>query len=342
MLEMNVRRVGILVVCATLVPLFAHAQLSLFFTRQVTLTLTPENPAPGQTVQLSLASYAIDLDRSTITWKANGVMFAQGLGLKETTIVAGNMGSVTDITVEATADTGDNGSAEARLSPSELQLLWTSDGYAPPFFKGRKLAGTDATIYASAISSFSRSGTAVPEVDVIYTWYRNGSVVASASGRGKSRVTLQGPARGTDVIRVVAETADRSQRAEASVPVTAYDPRLVLYENHPLFGVLYHRAIVGDVNTVERELKVTAVPYFAHTEAPQTLTYEWVVNGFDIEPNTETPETLTLTADDYTGPAEIELAAMNPADFLMRSAGSWRIIFGGTSGIFTNALFGEQ
>jgi len=338
---MNVSRVGIFLVCATLMPLLAHAQLSVFFTREVTLSLSPENPAPGETVRLSLASYAIDLDRSTIIWKANGVTFAEGVGLKETSIVAGGTGSVTDIIAEVVGENGDNGAAEARISPSDLQVLWTSDSYAPPFFKGRKLSGANATIHAAALAGFTRGGTRVPEVDIIYTWYRNGSVIADASGRGKSRATMQGPARGTDIIRVVAETADRTQRAEASVPIIAYDPRLVLYENHPLYGVLYHRAIVGDVNTVERELKVTAVPYFARTSAPQTLSYDWVVNGFDIEPNAESPETLTLTADDYTGPAEIELAAMNPTDILMRSTGAWRIIFGGTSGIFTSTLFGE-
>lgn len=339
---MTLRTAGAVLFFSLLAPLLAHAQLSAFFTREVILTLSPENPAPGETVRLSLTSYAIDLDRSVITWKADGIPFAQGLGLKETSIVAGSTGSATNITVEAVGDNGDNGSAEARISPSELQILWTSDGYAPPFFKGRKLAGSDATIRAAALAGFANGGTRVPEVDIVYTWYRNGSVISDASGRGKSRATMQGPARGTDVIRVVAETADRTQRAEASVPIIAYEARLVLYENHPLFGVLYHRAIVGDVNTVERELKVTAVPYFARTNAPQSLSYGWAVNGFDIEPNAENPETLTLTADDYTGPAEVELTAMNPVDILMRSVGTWRINFGGMGGIFTNTLFGEQ
>jgi hypothetical protein len=338
---MNVRRVGIFLVCATLMPLVAHAQLSAFFTRQMMLSLTPENPKPGETVRLSVTSYNLDLDRSVITWKANGVPFAQGVGLKDASIVAGGVGSVTDITVEATADTGDNASAEATISPAQMQVLWTSDSYAPPFYKGRKLAGTDTTVRAYALTDFTRIGAPVPEVDIIYTWYRNGSAIAGASGRGKSTIALRGPARGTDILRVVAETADRTQRAEATTPIIAYDARLVLYENHPLFGVLYHRAIVGDVNTVERELKVTVVPYFARTIVPQSLTYDWVVNGTTIEPNAENPETLTLTADEYTGPADIELAVMNPADILMRSAGAWRIIFGAQSGIFTSQLFGE-
>jgi hypothetical protein len=338
---MNARGVGIFVACAILLPAVAHAQLSTWFSLPMTLTLTPENPSPGEVVQLAVSSYAIDLHRSTIIWSANGVPFAEGVGRTEASIVAGEKGSVTDITVEALSDTGDNGFAEARISPSELQLLWRSESYAPPFFKGRKLAGGNATIHAAALTSFIKNGIRVPDADIIYTWYRNNSVLANASGRGKFRATLQGPAGGTDVLRVIAETADRSQRAEASASIVAHDPHLVLYENHPLFGILYHRAIVGDVNTIERELRVTAVPYFARASEPRTLSYEWVVNDVNIEPSTDTPETLTLTTRDYTGPADIELTAMNPADIFMRSVGRWRILFSGSGGIFTSTVFGE-
>lgn len=342
MRTMIVRTIGaVFFVALTLVPLLSHAQFSYLFKREIILTLAPENPVPGETVRLAISSYSLDLDRSIITWKANGVVFAHGVGLKETSIAAGEVGSTTDITVDVLSDSGEGGFAEARITPSELQLLWTTDGYTPPFFKGRKHAGTNATVRAYALTDFTRDGERVPEKDIVYTWYRNGTVIADASGRGKSHATLRGPALGTETLRVVAETADRTQRAEASVPIIAHDARLVLYENHPLFGILYHRAIVGDVNTIERELKVTAVPYFAHTDKPQTLSYEWAVHEHTIEPNEEAPETLTLVADEYVGPVEIKLVATNPADILMRSTGAWRIVFGGTGGIFTQSLFGE-
>lgn len=339
---MNVRSAGIFLLCVFLfASSAAYAQMSLSPVRTLILAVTPENPAPGETVRLSVTSSAIDLDRSVITWRANGTAFAGGPGVKEAAIVAGAAGSVTEITVEALNEAGDAGRAEARIAPSELDLLWTTDSYAPPFFKGRKLAGTGANVSAYAFARFGDGTVRVPERDIIYTWYRNGSVVAKASGRGKSRALIDGPARGTVTIAVVAETADRSWRSEASAQVTAYDSRLVLYENHPLFGVLYHRAIVGDVNTIERELKLDAVPYFARTKDPGWLSYEWTLNGIRIQPNEAAPATLTVAAEDYNGPADIELVAMNPADIIMRSIGSWRIIFGGSGGIFGGSLFGQ-
>ena len=336
---MNLGRVSILLV--VLVPIFAHAQIAVLFNRPINLTVVPEHPAPGETVRLSLTSGAMDLDRSQITWEANGTSFAEGIGLKEARITAGETGSVTNISVRAEAENGDTGLAEARISPSEMELLWSTDSYAPPFFKGRKLAGADTRMSAYALTHFTRNGVRVPEADIIYSWYRNGVFIAEVSGRGKSRAVLRGPTRGTDLIRVDAEAADRTESAEASARVSAYDSKLILYENHPLFGILFHRAIVGDVNTIERELNLTAVPYFARTHDPSTLSYEWTVNDMAIESHPEEPETLTVTAKEYTGPADIGLSAMNSMDVLMRSVGSWRIIFGGSSGIFTSGLFGE-
>lgn len=318
------------------------SQISTYDTRALTLALTPENPGPGQTVTLSVQSYVMDLDRSLITWKANGKTFAEGEGLTQASIATGAIGTVTELVVEAIDDEGILGRAEARLAPSEIELLWTADSYAPPFFKGRRLAGTQATLTMYAATRFTNGTTPIPESNIIYTWYRDSSMIANVSGRGKSRVTLQGPARGTETISVVAETVDRSRRAEAQTAITAHDSKLVLYENHSLFGVLYHRAVVGDVNTIERELKITAVPYFARTPIPSALSYDWNVNGMRIASDPNAPETLVINAKEYTGPAEIALEVMSPVDILMRSVGTWRIIFSGSGGaFFENPLFGE-
>lgn len=340
---MNVRRVGIfLLSTALLAPVFASAQISLYYTRPLTLTMAPENPAPGETVRLSISSYALDLDRSMVTWRVDGAVVAEGVGVRETSIAAGKAGDTTEVSVDVEGENGDLGHADARIAPSELDLLWTVDSYAPPFFKGKHLAGTGAAVEAYALARFSNGITGIPEKDIVYTWYVNDSVQTKVSGRGKSHALLDGPARGSETIRVVAESVDRLQRAEATATVTAYDAKLSLYENHPLFGILFHRAIVGTVNTIEQELKVTTAPYFARTNNPSNLSYEWNVNEVPITSDQASPETLVLTAKGYTGPADITVSAMNPNDILMRSLGAWHIIFGGSSNIFSaNPLFGE-
>lgn len=324
-----------------LAPVMSHAEPTPFDYRPITLILSPEYPQPGDSVRMTVASYALDLDRSTITWQANGKTLAKGVALKEFTITAGNLGTATDVTVTAVDPAGFSGSADAHISPAQIDLLWSSDSYTPPFFKGRKLPGTGSHITAYALVRFLNKGTPIAENNIIYTWYRDDTLVSAVSGRGKSRAVLPGPSFGSGTVRVVAETVDGSEHAEASVPINARDPEVALYENHPLFGILYHRAIVGDVNTIEKELHVTAVPYFARTTDPGTLSYEWGVNAVAITPDSENPQTLTLTASGYTGPADISLTVTNPADILMRSLGAWRLIFGGESGIFSGSLFGQ-
>lgn len=342
------RALGIVVcVLAVCIPAISSAQLTLSYPRQLTLTLSPENPAPGEAVRLFVQSYTIDLDRSTITWSANGAPFAQGVGLKETSIVAGPSGAATHLRVQASDPDGNTGLAEAMIQPSEIDILWSTDSYVPPFHHGRALAGTNARIRAYAFVNFARAGgTRIPESDIIYMWSRNGTAIASVSGRGKSSVSFPGPAPlRSDTITVEAEAADKSVSARASATIPAAEPILALYENHPLFGILFHRAIVGDVNTDEHEEKVTAIPYFAHIASPSdpSLSYEWRVNDIPIASDSEEPETLTITADEYTGPADIELSLTNAADIFMRAIGSWRIVFGGETGIFFGgpSVFGE-
>lgn len=341
---MMLRRV-LFVLMVAAIP-FSCTALSLTYERPLTLTVIPEHPAPGESVHLTIQSYSIDLNRSDITWSVNDKIIAQGAGIKDITVRAGALGTRTSIVVIATENDENVGQAAAIIAPTEVILLWDSDSYVPPFYKGRSLAGTSATLHAYALARLSTaSGVPIPERDIIYTWSRGGTVLNSLSGRGKSSISLQGPALyGSDTLGVQAESSDRSVQGVASARIPATDTALELYENHPLFGILFHRAFAGDVNTNENEEKVTAVPYFAHVVSPSdsSLTYEWHVNDSPIAPNSDEPQTLTITAQNYTGPARISLSLTNANDILMRATNLSRLIFGGASNVFGSGnLFGQ-
>src|SRR5262245_49381425 len=98
---MMVRRVGIGVGAGLLFLLsapFSYAQIeqSIPFTSNerapLTITMEPSDPAPGDPVTLSLSSSAIDLDRSSITWSANGEPIPPGPSLKQVTVIAPPLG----------------------------------------------------------------------------------------------------------------------------------------------------------------------------------------------------------------------------------------------------------
>lgn len=335
-------------------PFIANAQYDFLDTlpigtvdtsKQLILDITPNNPGPGDSVRLTLRSSAIDLDRADIIWTINGT--ASTTHAKEQIVIAPKIGSTLTIEVDAVDIDENRGHAEAVLRPTEVALLWSADSYAPPFFRGRTLPGSNATIRAYALARLTRANASlVPESDIVYTWYRNDTELVALSGRGKSSITIDGPSLfGADTIRVEVSSVDRSLRGAASARIPAVDTILTLYENHPLFGILYHRAIIGTVNTNEREQKITAVPYFAHVSSPEseTLSYTWHVNDIDIPPDLDEPQTLTIDASKFRGLATIELSLVNALDIFMRASGVWRIDFGENNSLFTGTgnVFGN-
>lgn len=314
------------------VPAFTHAQLSLTgLERPLDVSMTPQYPAAGEEVKLKVSSYGIDLDRSGIVWYAGGKEIARDT--RETAVTAGKLGSLTDITVVAQEPDGLIGSGSARIRPTEVDLIWSSDSYAPPYFKGRRLAGSSARIRAEAHARFVRpDGSMISSRDIIYSWNRGATRILS--GRGRSSVEFAGPALfSSEEVSVIAQSADGAYIGRASVRISGIDPTIELYENHPLFGVLYHRALTGSVATAEKEQKVTAVPYFAHVSTPaeKSLTYEWTVAGSAIAPDPDEPQTLTITSNGYAGPARIGLDITSMDDLFLKARGAWELVFSESS-----------
>lgn len=318
-----------------LIPLTVHAQFSLTgLERPLDVSMVPQYPAAGEEVRLSVSSYGIDLDRSTIIWFSNGREIARNT--TETTVTAGNLGSTADITVVAEQPDGLIGSGSARIRPTEVDLIWNSDSYAPPYFEGRRLAGSGARIHAEALARFvGPGGTSVASENIVYTWYRSGTRIAG--GRGMASIELAGPALFTTIeLSVVAQSVDGAYIGRAAVRISGVDPSIELYENHPLFGVLYHRALTGTVITGEKEQSITAVPYFAHVSTPEdpSLIYEWAVADYDIQPDPEEPQTITVTSNGYMGPLRIGLDLTSTSDLFMKARGAWELTFSESSSFF--------
>lgn len=296
----------------------------------ITITASPKYPSPGDFVNLTASSFSFDLDRSEITWTANGETIGQGPGMKEAVIVAGALGSGADIVVSAT---GQNGSStgEAHIRPTEIDLLWESDSYTPPFYRGRALPSAGTNLRIEAIPRLKLgSGELVPEQNIIYTWRRNGSIVQLASGRGRSSLILPAPVLfGTDTITLTVETLDGQLTGEKKIIVNSLEPFLALYQDHPLFGIPYHQALSGQNDISDSEMTFAAVPYFAQIENPDNyeLEYSWRVNGREIPTDLNRPSELTVNAEGSSGFALIELVLTQANNLIMRSSGKWGIQF---------------
>ena len=105
-------------------------------------------------------------------------MIGGGAGVKEIDVAVGALGS--EAVIEARARDGDLEVAGSlvRVVPTEIDLLFESDSYVPPFYKGRAMPSAGTLLHLEAIPRFKRTdGSLVAPDGIIFTWKRGGSVI---------------------------------------------------------------------------------------------------------------------------------------------------------------------
>jgi hypothetical protein len=294
----------------------------------ITISITPDNPQPGSIVRLSAVSSMIDLENSDITWYANQKVIAEGLGQTGASVALGQLGSEVNVVVIAQSISGATASGEVFISPSEVDILWESDSYTPPFYRGRALPSAGTKIRLNAIAHLMRAdGSPIPENQILYTWRRNGTVIQTSSGKGRSFSVLPSPTLfGRDTFSVTAVSADGTRSGKSEITVASVEPVLVLYENHPLFGLLYNNAFGQASSVKDPEVTFAAVPYFAQANSPDDpqFVYGWNVNGQQIQADYSRPSEITINADNSTGKADISLSLTRVNNWYMKVSGAWK------------------
>ena len=327
---------------------FSTAQAQSLFSDSVygagsdlSLTMTPTHPEPGDTVHLVAKSSSLDLSSSSITWSANGHILKSAANMTEIDIPAGTLGTETDITLSATSPDGGAGSAQATIIPTQMDLLYDANSYVPPFYEGRTLPSAGTTLNLQAIAHFKRSnGTSVAPSDITYTWRKNGVVLGSMSGRGKSAITVPSPGLfETTTFSVDAVSSDQTLAGSASAVIASVEPLLILYQDHPLFGITYYNALGTQTGIADTEMSFAATPYFAQAVSANDprLVYDWKVNNTAITADPKNPSEITINADNSDGNAAISLEATHVKNYLMDSKGSWTVSFS-TGGSFVSGV----
>ena len=297
------------------------------------IEVSPKNPAPGDTVHLTVHSGAINLPESTLTWLVNGKQIASGLGSVTTDIVAPSFGTASSVVVTIESE-GTSATAATTIAPARLSLLFEADSYIPPFFEGRALPSAGTRVRLQAIPYFQQSdGALVPTSQITFTWKRNGQTILSASGRGRNTALFPSPELfGVDSISVDASSDDSTFTGSASVTLPSIEPILLLYEDHPLFGVMYHHALSPQSFIAENEMTFMALPLFAPARSPDDprLIYTWRVNGNDIVADPLRRSEITVDASKAPGPALLDLEVIHATNLFMEAKGSWSVTFSST------------
>nr|MBA3551211.1 hypothetical protein [Patescibacteria group bacterium] len=139
---------------------FSHAQLlqDLPGSNPIQITVTPQNPRPGQKVTISLRSFSVDLERSEVTWGINGVVLQKGQALTSFIVTAGKSGTEQTVNVAVTTVNGSTLTQSVTIRSGDVEIIWQSKSYTPPFYKGKALYPIQGEITAVAVPHLFQDG----------------------------------------------------------------------------------------------------------------------------------------------------------------------------------------
>lgn len=299
----------------SILPSVVVAQSIPGISNPVTISLIPENPRPNDSVTVTIQSFSVDLDAALITWIVNGKKVASAVGQKTYSLNAGALGSISRVDVSATSP-GISVTESVIIRPADVSLLWESDTYTPPFYRGKALHSYNGFFRITAIPELMGSnGKLIDSKDLIYTWKKNGTIVADSSGYGKNQFVSSQTSylrEGEDVTVEVSAPRD-SLVASRSITIRPIVPKVLFYEKNGLYGELYNKAITSRFALDVDEVTLTVEPYFfsISDKRASNMSYVWKLNGREVPDFTDENEITLRREDDQAGRSELSVVLQN-------------------------------
>ncbi len=269
-------------------PIFTHAQSIpsevAGLEEQVYVKVTPQTPGPNEDVEILLEAYGTDLNRAKITWKVNSAIVKTGTGEKKLSIKSGNSGKLTVVTATIQPVGGFEITKRIEIFPGEVDLIWETDTYTPPFYKGKSWFTSQSNITVSAIPNIIEGGVRGGTANTIYKWLKNSIVIGNESGYGRKTFKFKDSILlNNEVISVEAESPS-GKKAKSEVVLFERNPQVVLYEENATLGVLFNKAIINNYSFDSEEKNILVYPYFFSTKSKDnsSIKYVWSQNDEEI------------------------------------------------------------
>jgi hypothetical protein len=301
------------------------------YKEQLSSTVTPENPGPGEQTEISLEIYSFDINSANITWKRNGVVVESGIGKKKFTFTNGASGVTT--TIEATIDPKDRPIITEThvFTPNEVDLLWQAQTYTPPFFKGKTLFSPESEVLLVAFPK-AKNGSIKPQ-ETVFNWTENYNRQADKSGYGKNTYAYTGSIIQRNTKIAVDTHSPRTgsgakETASNEVTLTPRSPGLLLYEDNPALGVLFNNALFDTITLNKPEIRISAYPYFqTASNKNRDLQFFWAIDGERVDvPVSQHAISLNRT-NRQVGESVLQIQSENPSKILQTTAQALTIKF---------------
>ncbi len=290
----------------------------------ISFVISPENPAPKQTVTVTARSYSLDLTSADIRWTLDGKKVLSGVGETSYAFIVKDSGVASSISVTATPAQGAASSASTKIVPTATDILWQAvDATTPPLYRGKALPTTETKLRFVSITDIKKNGSHVAAGNLMYTWQHNGTLMKNASGYGKSAFTVQGSyLNASNTAAVTIETRDTSVKTASTAKVSSVKPFVLWYPADQISGPRFEKTISDGYSLGKGDITLVAMPYFFSPINPTSskLLYTWTINGKKIE-TPSVPNTLFLRREsDDTGTAEISLSLANVATLFQETS----------------------
>jgi hypothetical protein len=297
---------------------------------QIDGSIKPEFPNPGDKVTITLEAYGTDLNRASIRWQVDGAEVQSGKGLKSLSVVAGDIGKKQTITATIVPVNGLPVTKTFYVSPQSIDLIWQSDTYTPPFYRGKAMFTPQEKVTLVAMPNLASGGARVSPSDITYKWKKDFVVQGKVSGYGARTFSYKGDILMQPVNIGLEASVESGDTAAIYTELAPTFPEVYLYEQSPIYGTLYNRGMSGafDFGTaVERS--IAAYPYFfgaANRNSP-ALAYSWTLNGSPINV-AEDQNTMTFrNSENIEGESQIGVSVKNTSNFLEQASDATLINF---------------
>lgn len=300
--------------------------------QQITATVTPENPTPGQSVTIALSAYGTDLTTAQISWSINGGQTQSGTGKTQFTLAAGKNGETKRVTATITPTNGPTITRSFTVSAQDVAIIYESDGYVPPFYKGKGAYAKEGTVTLVAVPNFvSAGGTRLSPNSLIYTWSVDDTVQGSKSGYGKSSFTYTGDILANEVmVKVEVSSSDKTTNGSSIILLTPQQPELLVYEKNPLYGTLFNSELAANGFSLDsKEVTVAAIPFSTSASRLDdgTLAFIWSINGATIPVPSNQSYATFRNSTGQKGTSVIGISAKNTTHLLQMMQKSLSINF---------------
>lgn len=300
----------VLLLLAISTPLYAQVRNT-----DIVLTISPAHPSPNEKAIASLSSYAIDLDKTYISWQINARDVSSGVGKKEISFTTGNVGTQTNITANIETADGQNLVKKISILSSNIDLLWeTTDAYVPPFYKGKALGPKEGSFKVVAVPGVVVKGERINSKNLSYSWKRNGNGQLSSSGWGKDYLLFKNSFL-DDENEVEVKVVDiyENEVGKESIIIPTQKPKIVFYEKDLKSNVESFRALGSNIKINTAGMVLKAIPYFFSTKVDNfdDLLFRWFSEGKEVTTTYPKNEINVKGAEGKSGSGIIKLIVEN-------------------------------